>query len=376
MKEGEQQSHMTSNSEVDQAAQQQSLNNSNENNANHVTNHVTTNHALNHPSTSTNTSTNTSTSLATNTSTNTSNNVDSSSTFSTSASSSSSAAASSHNPRARPYSSISDHPNNANNAIASMVLDAIAPNSNLNSSNQPNQSNSFSARFLASLHYHSNSGVSGLPSLNGTQFENATQFSNSNPNSNSNSSHSSSNSNPNSNPNPNFNPNFNFNFNSIGDKSKTNSTTPSSTASSTSSLAIKSNTKPVFDKTLLCPICLQVLTEPFMSRCGHSFCLTCITTCLASKPECPVCKAPATKDALFPNFLAKELIQKINVDHVKYVQDICSSTEWNPQDINLIIKSLQTKQRAFSIQKQELELQILADFLSEAKLLKMEVRYL
>ncbi|KAK9530175.1 hypothetical protein VZT92_011697 [Zoarces viviparus] len=43
---------------------------------------------------------------------------------------------------------------------------------------------------------------------------------------------------------------------------------------------------------LLCPICLDVLTRPVSTPCGHNFCMSCITCYWDSIPvsQCPVCK--------------------------------------------------------------------------------------
>jgi hypothetical protein len=50
-------------------------------------------------------------------------------------------------------------------------------------------------------------------------------------------------------------------------------------------------------KTLECPICLELLTEPCKTPCLHQFCKECIYTFLSSnkKPMCPLCKEPINK---------------------------------------------------------------------------------
>ena len=50
-------------------------------------------------------------------------------------------------------------------------------------------------------------------------------------------------------------------------------------------------TKP--PKSRFCPICFELLTEPYQSDCGHHVCHQCHTQLLASsKKECPVCREP------------------------------------------------------------------------------------
>ena len=43
---------------------------------------------------------------------------------------------------------------------------------------------------------------------------------------------------------------------------------------------------------LQCPICLDELTAPVQTSCGHSFCEGCIRTALDHSRECPVCRHP------------------------------------------------------------------------------------
>ncbi|XP_074475116.1 E3 ubiquitin-protein ligase TRIM39-like [Sebastes fasciatus] len=46
------------------------------------------------------------------------------------------------------------------------------------------------------------------------------------------------------------------------------------------------------EEQLLCPICLDVLTQPVSTPCGHNFCMSCITSYWNDVPvsQCPVCK--------------------------------------------------------------------------------------
>lgn len=57
------------------------------------------------------------------------------------------------------------------------------------------------------------------------------------------------------------------------------------------------------DKDLLCPICMQVMKDAFLTACGHSFCYMCIVTHLNNKKDCPCCSHYLTDNHLFPNFL-------------------------------------------------------------------------
>lgn len=39
-----------------------------------------------------------------------------------------------------------------------------------------------------------------------------------------------------------------------------------------------------------CIVCLDNITNPAMTSCGHIYCLDCIKMCLSSNPKCPICK--------------------------------------------------------------------------------------
>ena len=57
------------------------------------------------------------------------------------------------------------------------------------------------------------------------------------------------------------------------------------------------------DKDLLCPICMQIIKDAFLTSCGHSFCYMCIITHLRNKSDCPCCFQFLTNNQLFPNRL-------------------------------------------------------------------------
>lgn len=57
------------------------------------------------------------------------------------------------------------------------------------------------------------------------------------------------------------------------------------------------------DKDMMCPICIQVIRDAFLTACGHSFCHSCIVTHLGIKSDCPCCGQYLTPNLIFPNFL-------------------------------------------------------------------------
>lgn len=61
----------------------------------------------------------------------------------------------------------------------------------------------------------------------------------------------------------------------------------------------------------LCPVCFELIDEAHITRCGHTFCLHCLTKSLESNPRCPKCSCPLNiNEHVFPNFLLNELISK------------------------------------------------------------------
>ena len=66
------------------------------------------------------------------------------------------------------------------------------------------------------------------------------------------------------------------------------------------------------DKDILCPICMQIIKDAFLTSCGHSFCYMCITTHLRNKNDCPCCSHYLTNNRIFPNFLLNKVCSSIH----------------------------------------------------------------
>lgn len=49
-----------------------------------------------------------------------------------------------------------------------------------------------------------------------------------------------------------------------------------------------------------CPICLDLITSGSMTPCGHLFCTQCLTDCIQTVPQCPLCRSSITRDTLEP----------------------------------------------------------------------------
>lgn len=64
----------------------------------------------------------------------------------------------------------------------------------------------------------------------------------------------------------------------------------------------------------LCPICLDLIIEAHITRCGHTFCFRCISKSVEIFKRCPKCSyIIATCDQIFPNYLLDELIIKFKL---------------------------------------------------------------
>ena len=60
-----------------------------------------------------------------------------------------------------------------------------------------------------------------------------------------------------------------------------------------------------------CAICMDQLTNPTVTACGHLFCYECLKMCLGDKKRCPMCKNDLTgKDLLVMNLKAEEKLEE------------------------------------------------------------------
>ena len=64
---------------------------------------------------------------------------------------------------------------------------------------------------------------------------------------------------------------------------------------------------PLTPEDITCPICVETITDPFVTSCGHTFCYKCITTHLKHKSSCPSCSNYLTQDHIYPNFLLNKV---------------------------------------------------------------------
>ena len=53
-------------------------------------------------------------------------------------------------------------------------------------------------------------------------------------------------------------------------------------------------------RTLRCPVCLELLTDPLVAPCGHAACASCARAAIEATPACPTCRAPTDATSLVP----------------------------------------------------------------------------
>lgn len=153
---------------------------------------------------------------------------------------------------------------------------------------------------------------------------------------------------------------------------------------------------------LKCPICLDVIKNAFVTKCGHSFCYNCIVEQLKIKKQCPVCFNYLDRSLLFPNFSlnrvisntifeGRQAISAISIDTFDNTTNslafplttdldtLCRtllSTNQVPIDTNTldtIMDVLFTKRQKLVYEGRIMEYELLMDFLKKAKIQKQQL---
>ncbi|TYJ12878.1 hypothetical protein E1A91_A10G011000v1 [Gossypium mustelinum] len=134
------------------------------------------------------------------------------------------------------------------------------------------------------------------------------------------------------------------------------------------------------DKDALCPICMQIIKDAFMTACGHSFCYMCILTHLRNKSDCPCCSRYLTNNHIFPNLLLNKLLKKIsarqsarNASPVENLrQTILQGCEVSAKELDSLLSLLVDKKMKMGQSEAETNMQILLDFLNCLRKKKLE----
>jgi len=57
-----------------------------------------------------------------------------------------------------------------------------------------------------------------------------------------------------------------------------------------------------------CIICFQTFNDPYITKCGHTFCKACIFEVVNRQHKCPVCNSACTDKDLIRNYNFGELL--------------------------------------------------------------------
>ncbi|KAL8045448.1 hypothetical protein ABFX02_08G115300 [Erythranthe guttata] len=125
------------------------------------------------------------------------------------------------------------------------------------------------------------------------------------------------------------------------------------------------------EKELMCPICMQMIKDAFLTACGHSFCYMCIVTHLQNKSDCPCCSHFLTPSQLFPNFLLDKLLKKTSARQLsktaspveQFRQSLEQGCEVSVKELDSLLSLLAEKKRKLEQEEAERNMQILLDFL-------------
>ncbi|KAI1321446.1 RING finger and WD repeat domain-containing protein 2 [Mortierella claussenii] len=97
-------------------------------------------------------------------------------------------------------------------------------------------------------------------------------------------------------------------------------------------------------------------------------CYLCISQHLSEKQDCPICRAPLRRDQIFPNFLWRSRDTLIDDQEqeprVKLRHDLLSHDDYTREEIDMLMSTLQAKKRKLESADQQVELEVLLDFLS------------
>ncbi|KAM3283421.1 E3 ubiquitin-protein ligase COP1 isoform X1 [Capsicum chacoense] len=134
------------------------------------------------------------------------------------------------------------------------------------------------------------------------------------------------------------------------------------------------------DKDILCPICMQIIKDAFLTACGHSYCYMCIVTHLQNKSDCPCCSHYLTTNHMYPNFLLNKLLMKRSARQMaksatpveQLRQEIQQGCEVSVKELDSLLTLLIDKKRKMEQEESETNLQILLEFLQCLKKQKID----
>lgn len=139
----------------------------------------------------------------------------------------------------------------------------------------------------------------------------------------------------------------------------------------------------------LCPICFEMISAAYMTKCGHTFCYECITESLEYSKRCPKCNNQIESvDEIYPNFLLNELITKqqqgYNEKRMKYQLESVSvselqqflggdnGSELTVEEINNMLEILAQKKQQIEADCKETQILLLKEFLQKVNAHKQD----
>ncbi|PIN04814.1 U5 snRNP-specific protein-like factor [Handroanthus impetiginosus] len=134
------------------------------------------------------------------------------------------------------------------------------------------------------------------------------------------------------------------------------------------------------DKDILCPICMQIIKDAFLTACGHSFCYMCIVTHLQNKSDCPCCSHFITTNHLYPNFLLNKLLMKTSARQIAKTatpleqlrRALEQGCDTSVKELDSLLCLIAQKKNKMEQEEAETNLQILLDFLHCLKKKKLD----
>jgi E3 ubiquitin-protein ligase RFWD2 len=130
------------------------------------------------------------------------------------------------------------------------------------------------------------------------------------------------------------------------------------------------------EQDLECPICMSLLTDPFVTACGHTFCYGCIATHLQTGTTCPSCSAFLTKELAYPNFVLSKLARRAAGGALRGKASAYqalrralddSKAELAGEEVDSLVEALQEHKRQCQQRQREGNMQLLLHFLESSR---------
>ncbi|XP_071512964.1 E3 ubiquitin-protein ligase COP1-like isoform X1 [Panulirus ornatus] len=139
----------------------------------------------------------------------------------------------------------------------------------------------------------------------------------------------------------------------------------------------------------LCPVCLDLISEAHITKCGHTFCRGCLVSSIESNKRCPKCNfSVESTDHIFPNHTVNQQILKqrrsadlqaafTKKNKTAALSELRNYLSFNSSclgisDITHIISILQEKKEQLEAASVQNKYELMKDFLSELRKQKEE----